>query len=42
MDFSFTDEQEQLRREARTFLADRFPFERVAELLLLVREGEVH
>jgi alkylation response protein AidB-like acyl-CoA dehydrogenase len=32
MDFSFTDEQEQLRREARTFLADRFSFERVAEL----------
>jgi len=32
MDFSFTDEQEQLRREARTFLADRYSFERVAEL----------
>src|SRR2546421_11682258 len=32
MDFTFTDEQEQLRREARTFLADRYPFERVAEL----------
>jgi alkylation response protein AidB-like acyl-CoA dehydrogenase len=32
VDFSFTDEQEQLRREARTFLADRYPFERVAEL----------
>jgi alkylation response protein AidB-like acyl-CoA dehydrogenase len=32
MDFSFTEEQEQLRREARTFLADRYPFERVAEL----------
>jgi alkylation response protein AidB-like acyl-CoA dehydrogenase len=32
MDFSFTDEQEQLRREARTFLADRYPPERVAEL----------
>ncbi len=32
MDFSFTDEQEQLRREARTFLADRYPAERVAEL----------
>ncbi len=32
MDFSFTDEQEQLRREARTFLADRYPYERVAEL----------
>jgi alkylation response protein AidB-like acyl-CoA dehydrogenase len=32
MDFSFTDEQEQLRRESRTFLADRYPFERVAEL----------
>jgi alkylation response protein AidB-like acyl-CoA dehydrogenase len=32
MDFSFTDEQEQLRREARTFLADSYPFELVAEL----------
>jgi alkylation response protein AidB-like acyl-CoA dehydrogenase len=32
VDFSFTDEQEQLRREARTFLADRYPCERVAEL----------
>jgi alkylation response protein AidB-like acyl-CoA dehydrogenase len=32
MDFSFTDEQEELRRQARTFLADRYPFERVAEL----------
>ena len=32
MDFAFSDEQEQLRREARTFLADRYPFERVAEL----------
>jgi alkylation response protein AidB-like acyl-CoA dehydrogenase len=32
VDFSFTDEQEQLRREARTFLADRYPSERVAEL----------
>jgi alkylation response protein AidB-like acyl-CoA dehydrogenase len=32
MDFAFTDEQEQLRREARTFLADRYPADRVAEL----------
>jgi alkylation response protein AidB-like acyl-CoA dehydrogenase len=32
MDFSFTDEQEELRRQARTFLADRYPSERVAEL----------
>ncbi len=32
MDFSFTEEQEQLRREARTLLADRYPPERVAEL----------
>jgi alkylation response protein AidB-like acyl-CoA dehydrogenase len=32
VDFSFTEEQEQLRREARTFLADRYPPERVAEL----------
>jgi len=32
MDFAFSDEQEQLRREARTFLADRYPAERVAEL----------
>ena len=32
MDFAFSDEQEQLRREARTFLADRYPADRVAEL----------
>ncbi len=32
MDFAFTDEQEQLRSEARTFLADRYPADRVAEL----------
>jgi alkylation response protein AidB-like acyl-CoA dehydrogenase len=32
VEFAFTEEQEQLRREARTFLADRFPAERVAEL----------
>jgi alkylation response protein AidB-like acyl-CoA dehydrogenase len=32
VDFAFSDEQEQLRREARTFLADRYPAERVAEL----------
>ena len=32
MEFAFTDEQELLRREARTFLADRYPAERVAEL----------
>jgi len=32
MEFAFTEEQEQLRREARTFLADRYPAERVAEL----------
>ena len=32
MDFAFSDEQEQLRREARAFLADRYPAERVAEL----------
>jgi len=32
VDFAFSDEQDQLRREARTFLADRYPFERVAEL----------
>jgi alkylation response protein AidB-like acyl-CoA dehydrogenase len=32
VDFSFAEEQEQLRREARTFLADRYPAERVAEL----------
>ncbi|HEX3453722.1 MAG TPA: acyl-CoA dehydrogenase family protein [Gaiellaceae bacterium] len=32
MDFAFTDEQEQLRNEARTFLADRYPADRVAEL----------
>lgn len=32
MDFSFTDEQQELRNQARSFLADRFPAERVAEL----------
>jgi alkylation response protein AidB-like acyl-CoA dehydrogenase len=32
MDFSFTEEQETLRREARSFLEERFPTERVAEL----------
>ena len=32
MDFAFTQEQEELRREARAFLAQRFPGERVAEL----------
>jgi alkylation response protein AidB-like acyl-CoA dehydrogenase len=32
MDFAFTEEQEALRGEARSFLAERFPAERVAEL----------
>jgi len=32
MDFSFTSEQEELRAQARSYLADRFPAERVAEL----------
>jgi alkylation response protein AidB-like acyl-CoA dehydrogenase len=32
VDFSFTEDQETLRREARAFLAERFPAERVAEL----------
>ena len=32
MDFSFTPEQDELRREARSFLAERYPAERVAEL----------
>jgi alkylation response protein AidB-like acyl-CoA dehydrogenase len=32
MDFSFTPEQEELRAQARSYLADRFPPERVAEL----------
>jgi alkylation response protein AidB-like acyl-CoA dehydrogenase len=32
VDFAFSEEQEQLRREARTFLSDRYPAERVAEL----------
>jgi alkylation response protein AidB-like acyl-CoA dehydrogenase len=32
MDFSFTPEQDELRREARAFLAARYPVERVAEL----------
>ena len=32
MDFSFTEEQDTLRREARAFLADRYPPERIDEL----------
>jgi len=32
MDFSFTDEQQELRNQARSFLAERFPAERVIEL----------
>jgi alkylation response protein AidB-like acyl-CoA dehydrogenase len=32
MDFSFTDEQNMLREQARAWLADKFPIERVAEL----------
>jgi alkylation response protein AidB-like acyl-CoA dehydrogenase len=32
MDFAFTDEQDELRRQARSFLAERYPAERVAEL----------
>ncbi len=32
MDFSFTPEQDELRREARAYLTDRYPAERVAEL----------
>ncbi|MGH2997377.1 MAG: acyl-CoA dehydrogenase family protein, partial [Gaiellaceae bacterium] len=32
MDFSFTPEQDELRREARSFLSQRYPAERVAEL----------
>jgi alkylation response protein AidB-like acyl-CoA dehydrogenase len=32
VDFSFTPEQEELRGQARSYLADRFPAERVAEL----------
>jgi alkylation response protein AidB-like acyl-CoA dehydrogenase len=32
MDFSFTDEQQELRSQARSFLSERFPAERVAEL----------
>jgi alkylation response protein AidB-like acyl-CoA dehydrogenase len=32
MDFAFTDEQEQLRAQARSYLAERFRSERVAEL----------
>jgi alkylation response protein AidB-like acyl-CoA dehydrogenase len=32
MDFSFTEEQETLRREARAFLAERYPAERITEL----------
>ena len=32
MDFAFTPEQEELRRQARSFLAERYPADRVAEL----------
>jgi alkylation response protein AidB-like acyl-CoA dehydrogenase len=32
MDFAFTDEQQALQAQARTYLAERFPPERVAEL----------
>ncbi|MGZ4382263.1 MAG: acyl-CoA dehydrogenase family protein [Gaiellaceae bacterium] len=32
MDFAFTDEQEELRRQACSFLDERYPAERVAEL----------
>jgi len=32
MDFAFTAEQEELRRQARSFLDERYPAERVAEL----------
>jgi len=32
MDFSFTDEQQELRTQARAYLAERYPPERVAEL----------
>ena len=32
MDFAFTEEQEDLRSQARSYLAERFPGERVAEL----------
>ncbi|MGH2754103.1 MAG: acyl-CoA dehydrogenase family protein [Actinomycetota bacterium] len=32
MDFAFSEEQTMLRRQARDFLADRFPAERVVEL----------
>jgi alkylation response protein AidB-like acyl-CoA dehydrogenase len=32
MDFSFTDEQQELRAQARSYLAERFPPERVAQL----------
>ena len=32
MDFAFTDEQQELRAQARSYLAERFPPERVAQL----------
>ncbi|HJQ75361.1 MAG TPA: acyl-CoA dehydrogenase family protein [Gaiellaceae bacterium] len=32
MDFSFTEEQQELKSQARSYLAERFPSERVAEL----------
>ncbi len=32
MHFAFTPEQDELRRQARAYLTERFPAERVAEL----------
>src|SRR5579884_539274 len=32
MEFSFTEEQQELKSQARSYLAERFPPERVAEL----------
>jgi acyl-CoA dehydrogenase len=32
MDFAFTDEQQELRAQARSYLTERFPPERVAQL----------
>lgn len=40
MDFAFTEEQEMLRSQARSFLSERFPLERVAEIAASTDPGE--
>ena len=42
MDFSFTDEQQELQKQARAYLTERYAPERVAELVLEVGERKIH